>query len=236
MTTTADNKPEPVTSGAAADPRRSGTIVVDYGRGNLFGLVRAFEQLGERPIVTEDPESLRSADRIVLPGVGAFGDAMAELNRRRLVDPLIEIGRRGTPFLGICVGCQVMLQGGDEYGQHAGLDLFEGRARRLPEGNDPVERWRIPNVGWRSIEPSGLPSVVDHLAADDMVYFAHSYAPHMPAAGVVAATMSFNGHVIPVALQQGALVGVQFHPERSGPVGLSVLERFLRLRPAAAPT
>lgn len=236
MTTTADNKSEYAASDPATDGRHSGTIIVDYGRGNLFGLVRAFEQLGERPIVTGDPESLRSADRIVLPGVGAFGDAMAELNRRQLVDPLIEVGHRGIPFLGICVGCQVMLQGGDEYGQHEGLNLFKGRARRLPEGNNPAERWRIPNVGWRSIEASGLPTVVDHLAADDMVYFAHSYAPYAPDAGVVAATMSFNGHVIPVALQQCALVGLQFHPERSGPVGLSVLERFLRLQPATAPT
>ena len=210
------------------------TVVIDYGRGNLFGLVRALEQLGETPFVTEDPQALLPTDRIVLPGVGAFGDAMSELRRRGFVAPLIEAGRRGTPFLGICVGCQMLLDGGDEYGSHDGLGLFRGRARRLPEGNDGGESWRIPNVGWRSIVPSRVPTVVEGLTETDMLYFAHSFAPHMPDPAAVAATMRFNGHEIPVALQQGALVGVQFHPERSGPVGLSVIARFLRLPAMAA--
>lgn len=220
----------------AAEPGVPRTVVIDYGRGNLFGLVRALEQLGTTPLVTDSPQALLATDRIVLPGVGAFGDAMSELRRRGFVEPLIEAGRRGTPFLGICVGCQLLLDGGDEYGSHAGLGLFRGRARRLPEGNDAAESWRIPNVGWRSVVPSRASTVVGDLGKDDMLYFAHSFAPHMPDPAAVAATMRFNGHEIPVALQQGALVGVQFHPERSGPVGLSVLERFLRLSAAAART
>lgn len=215
---------------------RPRTVVIDYGRGNLFGLVRALEQVGETPVVTESPQTLLPTDRIVLPGVGAFGDAMAELRRRGFVEPLIAAGRRGTPFLGICVGCQLLLEGGDEYGSHAGLGLVRGRARRLPQGNDPEAAWRIPNVGWRSIVPSRAPTIVDDLTADDMVYFTHSFAPDMLDPAVTAATMRFNGQEIPVALQAGALVGVQFHPERSGPVGLSVLKRFLELQAMTAPT
>ncbi len=224
-------KPAFTDSVPAADPRRARTFIVDYGRGNLFGLVRAFEQLGESPIVTDDPEKLRQAGRIVLPGVGAFGDAMAELQRRRLIDVLIDAGHGGTPVLGICVGCQVLLSSGDEHGSHAGLDLIAGRACRLHEANDRTTSARVPNVGWRTITPSHLSSAVDHLAANDMVYFAHSYAPDGCDADVVAASLSFNGRQVPAALQQGVVVGVQFHPERSGPVGLSVLERFLRLQP-----
>lgn len=206
--------------------------VVDYGRGNIFGLVRALEQVGERPLVTEDPGTVLSADRVVLPGVGAFGDAMDQLRRRGLVGALTEVARRGTPFLGICVGCQVMLDSGDEFGSHAGLGLLRGKARRLPEGNRPQDSWRIPNVGWRTVAPTRPGTVVDGLTEEDMVYFAHSYAPDEPDPATLAATLHFNGRDVPVALQSGTLVGVQFHPERSGPVGLSILRRFLDL-PAA---
>lgn len=231
MRTETTGKPEFAERVSATGPRSGQTFIVDYGRGNIFGLVRAFEQLGETPIVTDDPERLRHAGRIVLPGVGAFGDAMAELRRRRLIDVLIEAGRGGTPVLGICVGCQVLLSGGDEHGEHAGLDLITGRARRLHETNDRRTSARVPNVGWRSITPSRRSSAVDHLTPGDMVYFAHSYAPDGCDEDVVAASMSFNGRQVVAALQQGVLVGVQFHPERSGPVGLSVLERFVRLPP-----
>lgn len=236
MTLTADDDGKRNATDQADEPHSRITVIVDYGRGNLFGLVRALEYLGDRPLVTEDPQIVRSADRVVLPGVGAFGDAMTELRRRGLVEPLVEAGRRGIPFLGICVGCQVLLEHGDEHGRHTGLALIPGQAQRLPEGNDPKVSWRIPNVGWRSVMPSGLPSVVDHLRPADMVYFAHSYAPYVSDTRAIAAAMMFNGHEVPAAVRQRALIGVQFHPERSGPAGLSVLGRFLRMQPMPDPT
>jgi len=203
--------------------------VVDYGRGNLYGLSRALEQIGASHEITDDPARIAGAERIILPGVGAYADAMAELARRGLVDALTLAGRGGTPMLGICVGCQLMLDGGEEHGETPGLGLFAGKARRLPAANDPDSGCRIPNVGWRSLSAPRDGTVVSGLTPEMMVYFANSYAPADVTQAVVAAALVFNGADVPVALQKGSLVGVQFHPERSGPVGLDILRRFLAI-------
>jgi glutamine amidotransferase len=202
--------------------------VIDYGRGNLFSIGQALRHLDAEFEVSSAPDVVAAADRIIFPGVGAFADAMAGLQERGLVEPLKAAARAGTPILGICVGCQLMLSRSEEFGDHTGLDLIPGTVKRLPppDGNDAMTI-RIPNVGWRRLSTRPDAPVLGETGADDMMYFVHSYAPMVSDPATIAATTMINGASIPVAIAQGALVGVQFHPEKSGPAGLRLLERFV---------
>lgn len=204
------------------------TVVVDYGRGNLFSLGQALAHLGADFEISDDPRTVAAAERIVFPGVGAFGDAMAGLARRGLVAPLRTAAAKGVPILGICVGCQLLLSVGEEFGNHPGLDIIPGTVRRLPAPDaDGIAAVRIPNVGWRAVEAAPDDPVVGPLAGGDMVYFVHSYAPFVNDPGHAIGWLTVNGTRAPVAVRHGNVVGVQFHPEKSGPVGLALLDRFL---------
>lgn len=206
------------------------TVVVDYGRGNLFSLGQALRHLGADFEISDDPAAVAGADRIVFPGVGAFGDAMAGLGARGLVDPIRKAVDRGVPLLGICVGCQLLLAEGEEFGTHAGLGLLPGTVRRLPSPRpDDPAAIRIPNVGWRAVEAAPDDPVVGPLSNGDMVYFVHSFAPFVDDPGDAIGWLSVNGTRAPVAIRRDNVVGVQFHPEKSGPVGLTLLDRFLSL-------
>lgn len=203
--------------------------VIDYGRGNLFSTGQALRHLGVRYEITADADAVERSERIVLPGVGAFGDCMDGLRARGLIDPLTRAAGRGVPMLGICVGAQVMLEAGEEFGRHDGLGLVSGTVRRLPEGNGGPDDIRIPNVGWRALRTRG--SFLGGTPAGAMVYFVHSYAPFVADSDDVAATIAVNGSDVPVAFRRGNVVGFQFHPEKSGPVGLNLIERFVRFTP-----
>jgi glutamine amidotransferase len=203
-------------------------FVVDYGRGNLFSLGQALRKLGTEPVISDDPTALARADRIIFPGVGAFGDAMAGLRQRGLIEPLRAAARSGTPILGICVGCQLMLTRGEEFGLHDGLDLIPGTVARLPDSQtDDPDGVRIPNVGWRPLDVRTDAPVVGSLRPNDWMYFVHSYAPMVDDENDIAATIHVNGADIPVAIARGNIAGVQFHPEKSGPAGLRLLAQFL---------
>ncbi len=143
------------------------------------------------------------------------------------------VARRGTPFLGICVGMQVLVTRGEEFGVHEGLGLIPGTVKRLPEGSAGADAIRIPNVGWRELHPNRDDPFLGDLAEGTMVYFVHSYAPVPDDPGYVSATIAVNGTDDPAVIRRGNAVGYQFHPEKSGPAGLGLLERFLEL-PAAA--
>ena len=204
-------------------------FVVDYGRGNLCSLGQALRKLGTEPVISDDPTALARADRIIFPGVGAFGDAMAGLRQRGLIEPLRAAARSGTPILGICVGCQLMLTRGEEFGLHDGLDLIPGTVARLPDSQtDDPDGVRIPNVGWRPLDVRKDAPMVGSLRPDDWMYFVHSYAPMVDDENNIAATIHINGTDIPVAIARDNIVGVQFHPEKSGPAGLRLLARFLK--------
>jgi glutamine amidotransferase len=202
--------------------------VIDYGRGNLFSLSQALAHVGAAYEITSDPERLAVAERIVFPGVGAFGDAAAGLRSRKLEAPLVDAARRGTPILGICVGCQLLLEDGEEFGTHKGVGLIGGAVRRLPDpaGDDPAAI-RVPNVGWRRLEVRHDDPLLGPVG-DGMVYFVHSYAPMVAADADAAAHLTINRQRTPVAVRRGNVAGVQFHPEKSGPVGLALLARFAR--------
>lgn len=195
-------------------------VVVDYGRGNMFSLGQALNHLGHDFVTSADPAVIAAADRIILPGVGAFGDGMAALRDHALVEPIVAAARAGKPVLGICLGMQLLAIASEEFGTHRGLGLVPGVVRRLPEGG-----MRIPNVGWRKLEADAEDFVAG--ADGQMVYFVHSYALEPEDPSVVAATISFNGTHAVAAIRSGALFGMQFHPEKSGPVGLELIRTFL---------
>jgi imidazole glycerol-phosphate synthase subunit HisH len=207
--------------------------VVDYGSGNLRSVAKALERAAQERgggpvVVTADPEAVRRADGIVLPGVGAFADCMAALSERVGLRAALEeaVTKRGLPFLGICVGMQVMASVGHEHGDHLGLDWIDGAVVPLaPSDPDLV----VPHMGWNTLAPEDGHPVLAGLDGHD-VYFAHSYVfvPADPADTL--ATVEYGGtHT--AAIGRGNLVGVQFHPEKSQAAGLRLLANFLAWRP-----
>ena len=203
-------------------------VVVDYGRGNLFSIGQALSSLGFDYQVSSDPDIVLKAERIVFPGVGAFADAMGGLRERNLVEPIKEAVSAGSPLLGICVGCQLLMSTGEEFGRHKGLDILKGRVARLPEAVDGTpNRIRIPNVGWRQLHPTRQQSLFEDPAGSLFMYFVHSYAPIADDPEQVLATIEVNGTKIPVAVGKENVCGVQFHPEKSGQSGLRFIKRFL---------
>ena len=202
----------------------SGAVaLIDYGAGNLQSVRNALKAAGASDIrVTSDPDEVLSAERIVLPGVGAFAHCMTALaSIPGMVDALNEAtGPGAKPFLGICVGMQLMAEAGEEHGRHAGLGWIKGTVR-LIEPADPTIK--VPHMGWNDVVPVGQPPLIEAGEA----YFLHSYAFE---GGDILATTSHGGPIV-AAIGRGNRVGVQFHPEKSQRYGLSLLSRFLEWRP-----
>jgi len=199
--------------------------LIDYGAGNLRSVENALRAAGAEDIrVTASPDEVRMADRIVLPGVGAYAASMAALQAEDgLVAALDHVVlHEGRPFLGICVGMQLMADAGEEFGRHEGLGWIPGTVRRLAPA-DP--RARVPHMGWNDVVPTGHP-----LLEPGEAYFLHSFAFDAPNGSDVAATTDHGGPVT-AAVARGNMVGVQFHPEKSQAYGLAFLSRFLEWRP-----
>jgi glutamine amidotransferase len=205
----------------------SSVALIDYGAGNLRSVERALEAGGAKVAVTSDPAAVRSASRIVLPGQGAFGDCMSGLlSRPGLIEALKEsVLERGAPFLGICVGMQLLADIGLEHGQTEGLGWIGGRCRELEVGKGEI----LPHTGWNEVTPTRAHPVLDGLAPVRHCYFNHSFILDAPA-GAVAATTT-HGETFACAVAQNNLVGVQFHPEKSQRAGLDLLSRFLKWTP-----
>ncbi len=205
--------------------------VVDYGIGNLLSVSRALAHVGGDVEITDQASKVASAERLVLPGVGAFEAGMRELKNRSLVDAVTRFGETGRPLLGICLGMQLLLEESEEFGQHRGLGLIRGVARALPRTDEHGFRLKVPHIGWSAVTaPSGVSwdgSALAGLSPGVAFYFVHSFAAHPADAASTLATCSFGGNPITAAIQQGNLTGFQFHPEKSGPAGLSLLGRFV---------
>lgn len=200
--------------------------VLDYGVGNLRNVARALRHLGADATVTADAGQAREADRLVLPGVGAFGDAMAEIRRRGFDRLVLDAVGEGKPLLGICVGYQVLFEEGLEFGRHAGLGLFPGKVARFPEGVQvPHVGWN--QVGWRPGSPAAS-ALAAGLPPDSWFYFVHSYRPVGVPEPDVAGTADHSGP-FPAAVGRGNVYGVQFHPEKSQRSGLRLLANFLEV-------
>ncbi|MDP6884753.1 MAG: imidazole glycerol phosphate synthase subunit HisH, partial [Rhodospirillales bacterium] len=221
--------------------RRNSTLpdkvtVVDYGRGNLFSVTKAFEHCGAEVEVTQSAERVMAAERLVLPGVGAFGDAMEALRGRGLIESIREYAESGRPFLGICVGMQVMFDGSEEFGDHRGLGLIPGKVVAIPDTDSDGRPHKVPHVGWTRLDaPDGGPgwdgTILAGLGADDWVYFVHSFTAVPADDRHRLADSDYGGHRISAAVRLESLWGCQFHPEKSGPAGIAVLSRFLAQSP-----
>ena len=194
--------------------------IIDYGAGNLQSVEKALRHLGCQCQITADPGELAAAQAAVLPGVGAFGDAMGQLRARGLEEPIWQFVSSGKPFLGICLGLQILFEESEESPGVKGLGLLRGKVLRLPKESG----LKIPHIGWNSLsvgKPGGLFAGVE---GEPYVYFVHSYYLRAEE-DVVTATAEY-GTTIHAAVQKGNLLACQFHPEKSGQVGLSLLENF----------
>ena len=197
--------------------------IVDYGVGNLFSLKSSLVAIGANAVVTADPQMLRAADKIILPGVGAFGDAAKKLSDSGLAEVLIEEARAGKPLLGICLGMQLLFETSYEYGIHRGLGLIPGEIRPIAEVIPAG--LKIPHIGWNALSFPGEKSpLFRYINEGDHVYFVHSYYA-VNCADYVIATAEY-GAPLTAAAQRGNVFGCQFHPEKSGAVGLNILRAF----------
>ncbi len=208
-----------------------GAVVVDYGVGNVHSVLKALAHEGGDARLSCDPDEIAAAERLVLPGVGAFGDGMRELRKRELIDPIRAFHRTGRPLLGICLGMQLLLGESTEFGLHEGLGIIPGRVERIPVSDG----WKVPHVGWnRLVPPPAAPSrwegtlLAGHLSASPMVYFVHSFHARPDDPSDVLACVSYGDQALSAAVQRGNATGFQFHPEKSGPLGLELIHRFLR--------
>lgn len=202
-------------------------VVVDYGRGNLRSITRALARVGAEPVVTSDPAGVAGAERVLLPGVGAFGDCMEGLKSRGLVEPLRHYCRSGRPFLGICVGMQLLMEEGHEFGRHEGLGVVKGKTLKLPETMGGT-RVKVPHIGWNRLEPGAAwkGGPLAGLPEGGQVYFVHSYAAEPAEPADRLAMTPFAGTRFCSALRKNNVLGFQFHPEKSGPAGLEILKRW----------
>ena len=206
--------------------------VVDYGVGNLFSVVRALESQGAHVELVTRPEAVVAADSLVFPGVGAFKEAVRALKETELWDAIGEYTKKGNPFIGICLGMQMMLDKSFEFGETEGLGLIAGEVTPLPERTTEGEPFKVPAIGWYPLIEMETPwsqTILKDFKANDSVYFVHSYYTKVKESKNILASVSYGGHSIPAALIKDHMMGCQFHPERSGPVGLNIVQHFLHL-------
>lgn len=202
--------------------------VIDYGVGNLFSLCRSLEAIGQEPLVTGDAESLRQAHRLILPGVGAFADAAEKLRATGLDQVLREEAGRGKPILGICLGMQLLFDYGTEYGRHQGLGLIPGSVR--PIADCIPAGYKVPHIGWNALRfPPDKPvsPLFRYIKEGECVYFVHSFCGAECAESVIASAE--YGALLTAAVARDNVYGVQFHPEKSGGVGLNILRAFTEM-------
>ena len=198
------------------------TVIIDYGVGNLFSLAHSLRSVGAEASVTGDAGEILRADHVILPGVGAFGDAAAKLRATGLDGVVKAVAERGTPIMGICLGMQLLLEKSYEFGEHEGLGLIPGEVRPIAEVI-PAD-YKIPHIGWNALEIVRPHPIFKDVRPGDCVYFVHSFygAGCGPA---LLATAEYGAHLT-AAVGRGNVVGCQFHPEKSGDVGLKILRAF----------
>ncbi len=198
------------------------TAVVDYGVGNLFSLCSSLKAIGAEATVTGDPEVIKKADRIILPGVGAFEDAAKKLRDSGIDSVIIEQAKAGVPLMGICLGMQLLFEESYEYGRHIGLGLIQGKVvgmkDRIPEELD------IPHMGWNALKFHKASPLFKYINEGDCVYFVHSYFADQCEGSLIASAE--YGIDLTAAVQENNVFGCQFHPEKSGEVGLKILKAF----------
>jgi len=197
--------------------------VIDYGLGNLRSVAGAVKKLGHEPIVTHSATELARADKLILPGVGAFGDGMRNLGRLGLVAPLTRQVEQGTPLLGICLGAELLARDSDEFGRHEGLGWIDASVTRVRPSDASL---RVPHVGWNGVRQTRPSVLFENVPQDALFYFVHSYQICCDDPATVIAVCEYGGSIAAVVARQ-RIFGAQFHPEKSQRHGLSLLQNFL---------
>lgn len=201
------------------------TAIIDYGVGNLFSLKSSLSAVGEEALVTSKEEDLNRADRLILPGVGAFRDARAALSSSGLVPCIMKNAERGKPFLGICLGMQLLFEKDYEDGIYEGLGLIPGEVRDIAETIEPG--LKIPQIGWNALSFRNRTELFKYIKENDYVYFVHSY--HATGCDSYTTSVTDYGGILTASVQRGNVYGTQFHPEKSATVGLSILKAFVEI-------
>ena len=199
--------------------------IIDYGVGNLFSLKSSFAAIGQEAVVTSDPKVIEAADRVILPGVGAFGDAAEKLRQSGMAQVVKDQAAKGKPIMGICLGMQLLFDKSCEYGEHEGLGLIHGEIRPIAEVIDPG--LKIPHIGWNALIMKKQSALFKYLGEGDCVYFVHSYYA-ADCDENTTATAEYSAELT-ASVKNGNVYGCQFHPEKSGEVGLNILRAFCEI-------
>jgi len=204
--------------------------IIDYGMGNLRSVQKGFEKIGSEAIVTDDPKIVLQAERVVLPGVGAFRDCMHNLEQGGFVEPILKVIREGRPFLGICVGMQLLFTDSVEFGLYRGLNVIPGHVLRFPDQMMVAgEKLKVPQMGWNQLCFKRRPPVFDDINDNSNVYFVHSYYVKPDDSSVIATTTDY-GIEFCSSIWKDNVVATQFHPEKSQAIGLQILKNFAELK------
>lgn len=203
--------------------------VIDYGAGNIKSVMNAMSALGEESVLTADPAVIESADHVILPGVGAFGDAMDRIREAGLEETIHKVCDRGTPFLGICLGLQLLFESSEESPGAVGLGILPGRILRIPElvPGETIAR-KVPEIGWNNLTYPRAGRLFKDVPEDSYVYFVHSYYLHADDPSIVTATTQY-GVTVEASVERGNVFACQFHPEKSERVGMQILRNFLTI-------
>ncbi|MFA4905580.1 MAG: imidazole glycerol phosphate synthase subunit HisH [Candidatus Margulisiibacteriota bacterium] len=216
------------------DNIRPKVSIIDYGMGNLFSVQKACEYVGLEANVTFDQKDILKSDAVILPGVGAFGDAMSNLNKLGLVLALKDLARSGKPFFGICLGMQLLMSESEEFGSHQGLNIFPGRVVRFPERDLNGSKIKVPEVGWNEIRMADQvgawdDSLLRGVASGEFMYFVHSFYVVPESKDAVLSVSTYEGIEYCSGISAGNVFACQYHPERSGQRGVHIYRNFAKM-------